>query len=186
MGFVWTNLFFGVGRARLSFSGGPPFVSECVSLYPMSVLKRQAMFFFSWVWLAFLFVRGLARATFGEVVERFLNCFIRFSASSTPNVHVYVCKYYMYCKYSQCLQLTDCTLYRHFLCTLTSFLPVVFFPSFSLSTDRHSSVWTIHSMTSVHAHLDRTGLELIVFAETSAVILSSWKSYMYRHFDSQF
>ena len=41
-----------------------------------------------------------------------------------------------------------------------------FFSSFSLSTDRHN-------LTSVEAHLDRTGLESIVFSDTSAVILSS-------------
>ena len=54
-------------------------------------------------------------------------------------------------------------------------LVLFFFPSsFSVSTDRHSFSCNIHRLTSVHAHLDRTGLESIVFAETSAVILSSW------------
>ena len=55
-----------------------------------------------------------------------------------------------------------------YLCTLTSFLPCcfLFFSSFSLSTDRHN-------LTSVEAHLDRTGLESIVFSDTRAVILSS-------------
>ena len=61
--------------------------------------------------------------------------------------------------------------------TLTSVHYIVpslfFFSSFSLSTDMTQLSCTIHSLTSVHAHLDRTGLESIVFSETSAVILSS-------------
>ena len=58
---------------------------------------------------------------------------------------------------------------------------VVVFSSFSLFVRRQTQLsCTIHSLTSVHAHLDRTGLESIVFSETGAVILSSWNHTLLR------
>ena len=60
------------------------------------------------------------------------------------------------------------------LCTLTSFLSCYCFFLFLQLVHRQTQLsCTTHSLTSVHAHLDRTGLESIVFSETSAVILSS-------------
>ena len=58
------------------------------------------------------------------------------------------------------------------LYTLTSFFPCSFCSS-SACPQADTAQFTIHSLTSVHAHLDRTGLESIMFSETSAVILSS-------------
>ena len=58
------------------------------------------------------------------------------------------------------------------LCTLTSFSACFFF-LLQLVHRQTPLSCTIHSLTSVRAHLDRTDLESIVFSETSAVMLSS-------------
>ena len=60
------------------------------------------------------------------------------------------------------------------LCTLTSFLPCRFcFFLLQLVHRQTQLSCTIHSLTSMHAHLDRAGLESIVFSETNAVMLLS-------------
>ena len=62
--------------------------------------------------------------------------------------------------------------------TLTSFLPCFFFFFFLQLVHRKTQLsCTIHSLTSVHAHLDRTGLESIVFSETSAVLSSCTRTW---------
>ena len=69
------------------------------------------------------------------------------------------------------------TLHSHWS-LYTNIAPSLFFFFFLQLVHRKTPLsCTIHSLTSVHAHLDRTGLESIVFSETSAVLSSCTRTW---------
>ena len=81
------------------------------------------------------------------------------------------------------LQLTECTL-QHCFCTQISLLPCVCFFFFQPVHRRTQFSCAIHSQTSVKGHLDRTGLESVVFAETRTVHTVILMSCRTRKFDT--